>query len=738
MPRQTPMDGNPYGGGPGTGITFPSYYRPTPSLNNNNNYFPGTEELGKDEMRISFLGSTPMPPTRSQAGTCIMVELGNGKRFFFDFGSGCVRNIFAMQVPFQTVNDIFLTHLHVDHYADLPYLYCFAPWMGRWKPLRVHGPSGRTAKDGIKAMVAGMQAMTHWHTDSFNSFPIGDGYEVEVNEFDFRDDNGICYDQDGVTVRHWRRSHTKDGAVAYRLDWNGLSFVWTGDGLPDKLTEKYAAGVDVFVTELQPDLGTLNSLKFGVPPVMLNSTIDMAHTTHYEAGYLINQVKPRLGMITHLSLDEAIVPELLAGIRSHWKGLFQFGAPDVVVVNVTKDAIWTRRAALPESASPRMPSASEAAELFDLGPTNTAGTFPQSAPSHRGRSGAVRARSAHRPPPGLAAGAVPRALQKLSARLHDQRAADGLEQSESSFLRRLRLPFFRNGLAQAGQVPRMPDFDISTTAKATPLTVLTGFLGAGKTTLLNRLLSEDHGLRIAVLVNDFGALNIDAELVVGVDSDVVSLANGCVCCSVRDDLLQAIEQVLARPEQPEYVILEASGVADPAGIAITFANPALARAHSSGQHRLCRRCRSSVRGPRADGTQAASDCVRRSAAAEQGRSGRRPSLGPGAWHGWTTTSTVIACWKRRAVSCHWKSSWQRGGWMPFVNQRCTNTAATHHCVRPRAPTSCRRSHHERQFSTWSFQSAPAAVAGCITPCGCTPAKSYLSLQGRGVLPRTRT
>lgn len=376
-----PMDGNPYGGGPGTGITFPPYYRPTPSLNNNNNYFPGTEELGKDEMRISFLGSTPMPPTRSQAGTCIMVELGNGKRFFFDFGSGCVRNIFAMQVPFQTVNDIFLTHLHVDHYADLPYLYCFAPWMGRWKPLRVHGPSGRTAKDGIKAMVAGMQAMTHWHTDSFNSFPIGDGYEVEVNEFDFRDDNGICYDQDGVTIRHWRRSHTKDGAVAYRLDWNGLSFVWTGDGLPDKLTEKYAAGVDVFVTELQPDLGNLNSLKFGVPPVMLNATIDMAHTTHYAAGYLINQVKPRLGMITHLSLDEAIVPELLAGIRSHWKGLFQFGAPDVVVVNVTREAIWTRRAALPESASPRTPSASEAAELFDLGPTNTEVRFPN--PRHR-------------------------------------------------------------------------------------------------------------------------------------------------------------------------------------------------------------------------------------------------------------------------------------------------------------------------------------------------------------------
>ncbi len=372
---------NPYGGGPSTGISLPPYYRPTKYLNNNNNYFPGTEELGADEMRISFLGSTPMPPTRSQAGTCIMVELGNGKRFFFDFGSGCVRNIFAMQVPFQMVNDIFLTHLHVDHFADLPYLYCFAPWMARWKPLRVHGPSGRTPKDGTKAMIEGMKAMTHWHTDSFNSFPIGDGYEVEVNEFDFRQENAIVYDKDGVVVRSWPRSHTKDGAVAYRLDWNGLSFVWTGDGKADKLTEKYAKGVDVFVTETQPDLGNLVSIKYGVPPVMLNTTIDLAHSTHYDTGYLINQVNPRLGMITHVSLDESIVPEIIAGVRAHWKGLFQFGAPDVVVVNVTKEAIWTRRAALPESASPTRPSVQEAIELFDLSPTNMDVVFPN--PRHR-------------------------------------------------------------------------------------------------------------------------------------------------------------------------------------------------------------------------------------------------------------------------------------------------------------------------------------------------------------------
>ena len=107
-------------------------------------------------------------------------------------------------------------------------------------------------------------------------------------------------------------------------------------------------------------------------------------------------------------------------------------------------------------------------------------------------------------------------------------------------------------------------------SQAVPFTVLTGFLGAGKTTLLNRILNGHHGLRVAVLVNDFGPVNIDADLVVGVESDVISLANGCICCSIRGDLIEAVTRVLDRPEKPEYVLLEASGVAEPAGIAVTF------------------------------------------------------------------------------------------------------------------------------------------------------------------------
>ncbi|HML94922.1 MAG TPA: GTP-binding protein [Thermodesulfobacteriota bacterium] len=113
-----------------------------------------------------------------------------------------------------------------------------------------------------------------------------------------------------------------------------------------------------------------------------------------------------------------------------------------------------------------------------------------------------------------------------------------------------------------------------------PLTIIGGFLGAGKTTLLNYVLHAEHGRKVAVLVNDFGEINIDSELIVGIENEVdntISLSNGCICCSLRGDMLLSIIELLEQPEPPEYIIIEASGVSDPAAIALSFPMPDVRR-----------------------------------------------------------------------------------------------------------------------------------------------------------------
>lgn len=110
-----------------------------------------------------------------------------------------------------------------------------------------------------------------------------------------------------------------------------------------------------------------------------------------------------------------------------------------------------------------------------------------------------------------------------------------------------------------------------------PVTTIGGYLGAGKTTLVNGLLSGDHGLRIGVLVNDFGAISIDEKLIVSHEDDVVTLANGCACCSVAGDLAMALDRFAGRADRYDQIVIEASGVADPARIAALAGSPGLSR-----------------------------------------------------------------------------------------------------------------------------------------------------------------
>ena len=112
-----------------------------------------------------------------------------------------------------------------------------------------------------------------------------------------------------------------------------------------------------------------------------------------------------------------------------------------------------------------------------------------------------------------------------------------------------------------------------TTAPATsniPVTILSGFLGAGKTTLLNHILTNQQGVKTAVLVNEFGEIGIDNDLIVTTDEDMVELSNGCICCSINDELMEAVERVIERPEPLDYIVVETTGLADPLPVAMTF------------------------------------------------------------------------------------------------------------------------------------------------------------------------
>lgn len=111
---------------------------------------------------------------------------------------------------------------------------------------------------------------------------------------------------------------------------------------------------------------------------------------------------------------------------------------------------------------------------------------------------------------------------------------------------------------------------MNTSIQSLPVSIITGFLGSGKTTLLNHILTQQQGLKTAILVNEFGEIGIDNELIISSDDDIVELNNGCICCTINEDLVKTVHKILERKEKLDYLIVETTGVADPLPIAVTF------------------------------------------------------------------------------------------------------------------------------------------------------------------------
>ncbi|MEP0896755.1 GTP-binding protein [Leptolyngbya boryana FACHB-1624] len=118
-------------------------------------------------------------------------------------------------------------------------------------------------------------------------------------------------------------------------------------------------------------------------------------------------------------------------------------------------------------------------------------------------------------------------------------------------------------------VPAMPE-ELSIPETRLPVTIITGFLGSGKTTLLNQILKNYHDVKVAVLVNEFGSINIDSQLLISIDEDMIELSNGCICCTMNGNLVDAVYSILERRDRIDYLIVETTGLADPLPIALTF------------------------------------------------------------------------------------------------------------------------------------------------------------------------
>ena len=272
-------------------------------------------------MRITFCGSW-YTPRINQACNSVYVEVGNDENdsFVFDCGSGVVSRYVGLGVPFSRMDKIFLTHLHGDHMSDLVTIYCFGPSSDRKSPLNVWGPSGDKKDEGTKFFCQKLVELCKWHSNSFSFLQTGyekggDGYDLKAKELPYMKNPGKAYDKNGVTISHFPAIHARNGAISYKLEWNGRSMVFTGDTKPNDYVLKNAKEVDILIHEMTttPEVWTtkqtgLTSGSTYEQYLQINrQVIENSHTVQGAYGYILSQTNPRLGVATHFPGDPDLV-----------------------------------------------------------------------------------------------------------------------------------------------------------------------------------------------------------------------------------------------------------------------------------------------------------------------------------------------------------------------------------------------------------------------------------------------
>ena len=311
-------------------------------------YYPGTEELAEDEIRLVACGTGLPAARRDQAATCFLVETGNGDKFLFDIGSGSMVNVAALMIPYDFLDKVFLTHLHTDHWGDLTTLWAGGWTAGRTKALRVWGPAGETPEMGTAYAIEHFLKAYNWDAKTRNFVLSPEPGKITVVEFDYKAENKVVYNENGVTIRSIPAIHAGDGPVSFILEYAGIKVVIGGDTFPNKWYIEHAADADVAIHETfltPPDL-----VKFyGQSPGQALGVGTQIHTSPQAFGKVMSTIKPRHAIGYHFFNEQGTHDDILKGVLETYEGPLSL-ATDNMVWNITKEKIVERMVVSPDQA----------------------------------------------------------------------------------------------------------------------------------------------------------------------------------------------------------------------------------------------------------------------------------------------------------------------------------------------------------------------------------------------------
>jgi ribonuclease Z len=316
-------------------------------------FIPGEEELEDGELRVTVLGSGNPWVTRAQASASILVEVGNAERdlLVFDLGSGSLANYASLKLPVNKLNKVFLTHLHADHTGDVITLVDSYAKVGRADgPIYLWGPSGTEPRLGTRHFAESIEEALAWDTEA-GSGPINpDSMRIVASEFDFSQ-SGVVYEENGVKVSSFLVVHALSGAVGYRLDFAGLSFVYSGDTCACwPLVRACEGGVDLLIHECFPPAAALAAAS-GLSIERATIALNAAHTSPQAAGKVFGLVKPRMAGLWHTLLSPPVISMIFSELGAVYDGPV-VQTQDLTVFNVTKEAVVARQAKVLDQLPP--------------------------------------------------------------------------------------------------------------------------------------------------------------------------------------------------------------------------------------------------------------------------------------------------------------------------------------------------------------------------------------------------